>query len=887
MDQGMIAEIQRLAEAEERHGYWKRWGPYLAERSWGTVREDYSADGEPWTYFTHDQARSRAYRWGEDGLLGVCDNHQRLCFALALWNGRDPILKERLFGLSGYEGNHGEDVKEVYYYLDATPTHSYLKALYKYPQAEFPYARLVEENGRRGKLDPEFELEDTGVFAGDRYFDVFIEYAKNDVDDIVIRIRVINRGSEAADLMVLPTLWFRNTWTWCGPPYEDKPQMEMRGGGVVVATHRTLGTFQWTLPGSPELLFTENESNNERLFGGINYGPYVKDAFHEYLIRRRRDVVNLEHRGTKCCAVYPMTLAPQEEMVLVLRLAPENAAPLDAASAASVFEQRVKEADEFHQHLGPGLTEESAKVCRQAFGGLFWSKQFYHFVVHTWLKGDPGMPTPPPERKQGRNHEWQHLFNEDVISMPDKWEFPWYASWDLAFQAIAIAPADPDFAKQQLSLFLREWYMHPNGQIPAYEWTFSDVNPPVHAWACWRVYKIDARLKGKCDHAFLEAAFHKLLMNFTWWVNRKDSEGANIFEGGFLGLDNIGVFNRSAVLPSGWVLEQSDGTSWMASFCLRLLRIALELATMNRAYEDVASKFFEHFLYIADAINRYRGSGLWDEEDGFYYDRLRIGGGPDQLLRLRSMVGLLPLISCDTLDEKLIERLPGFRKRMQWFIDHRPDLTEGLASMTKGGMEQRRLLSVVNLPRLKRILQRVFDEGEFLSPYGLRSLSKYHESHPYVLALKGSTIEVHYEPAESQSGTFGGNSNWRGPVWFPMNFLLIEALQRLHHYYGDSLQIEFPTGSGQRISLGEAADRISARLCALFEPGANSKRPVYNGNQLFQDNPHFCDYVLFMEYFHGDNGAGLGASHQTGWTGLVAKLLEQRARRRVTRQSGS
>jgi hypothetical protein len=880
----MIAEINRLAEAEARQRYWKRWGPYLAERSWGTVREDYSADGQPWTYFTHDQARSRAYRWGEDGLLGLSDNHQRLCFSVALWNGHDPILKERLFGLTGYEGNHGEDVKEVYYYLDATPTHSYLKGLYKYPQLEFPYARLVAENARRGKLDPEFELQDTGAFDGDRYFDVFVEYAKNDdVDDIVIRIRVINRAREAADLIVLPTLWFRNTWTWCGPPYTDKPQMEMRGGGVVVATHPTLGAYQWTLPGSPELLFTENETNNQRLFGGVNQSPYVKDAFHEYLIHQRRDAVNPEHRGTKCCAIYPMTLAPEEETVLVLRLAPEKAAPLEAKAAASVFDRRAKEADEFYNHLAPQLTGEPAKVCRQAFAGLFWSKQFYHYVVHTWLTGDAGMPTPPPERKMGRNREWQHLFNEDVISMPDKWEFPWYAAWDLAFQAVAIAPADPDFAKSQLSLFLREWYMHPNGQLPAYEWTFSDVNPPLHSWACWRVYNIDERLKGKPDHAFLEAAFHKLLMNFTWWVNRKDSEGANIFEGGFLGLDNIGVFNRSDPLPSGWVLEQSDGTSWMACFCLSLLRIALELATINSAYEDIASKFFEHFLYIARAINRSRGSGLWDEEDGFYYDMLRFDGGQGQLLRLRTMVGLVPLISCDTLEERLIEQLPGFRKRMQWFIDHRPDLTGGLASMTKGGVEQRRLLSVVNLPRLKRILQRMFDESEFLSPYGVRSLSKYHESHPYVLPLGGSTIEIHYEPAESQSGTFGGNSNWRGPVWFPMNFLLVESLQRFHHYYGDSLQIEFPTGSGEHITLDEAADRLSARLCALFEPGPGGRRPVYNGNALFQDNPQFRDYVLFAEYFHADNGTGLGATHQTGWTGLVAKLLQQRSRRRAGR----
>ena len=880
----MLAEMHRLAEAEARREHWKRWGPYLAERAWGTVREDYSPDGQAWTYFTHEQSRSRVYRWGEDGLLGLCDNHQRLSFALGLWNGRDPILKERLFGVSGYEGNHGEDVKELYYYLDSTPTHSYMKALYKYPQAEFPYAQLINENGRRGKMDPEFEIEDTGVFAGDRYFDVFVEYAKNGVDDTLIRIRVVNRGADCADLLVLPTLWFRNTWIWGGPPSGRRPNLEMAGSGVVLATHHSLGTFQWTLPDSPELLFTENESNNELLFGGANLSPYVKDAFHEYLIHGRHEAVNPNHTGTKCCAVYPVTLGPQQEMTLVLRLAPPNAEALDAAAAASIFDERIKEADEFYHYLAPNLNSEDAAIHRQASAGLFWSKQFYHFVVHTWLKGDPGMPAPPQQRKRGRNHQWQHLFNEDVISMPDKWEYPWYAAWDLAFHAVAIAPSDPDFAKQQLSLFLREWYMHPNGQIPAYEWTFSDVNPPVHAWACWRVYKIDGRIKGKPDHAFLEAAFHKLLMNFTWWVNRKDSEGANIFEGGFLGLDNIGVFNRSSMLPSGWLLEQSDGTSWMAGFCLSLLRIALELATLNCAYEDIASKFFEHFLYIAGAINQHRGTGLWDEQDGFYYDRLRVESGQDILLRLRTMVGLVPLFACDTLEEDMIQRLPGFRKRMQWFIDHRPDLTAGLASMTASGMEQRRLLSIVNERQLRRILHRVFDEDEFLSPHGVRSLSKFHERHPYVLPIDGTTFGVNYEPAESQTGTFGGNSNWRGPVWFPMNFLLVDALQRFHHYYGDSLKVEFPTGSGKMVTLDEAAVRLASRLCALFEAGETGRRPVYNGNDLLQDNPHFRDFILFYEYFHADNGAGLGASHQTGWTGLVAKLLQQRSMRHAPRR---
>ncbi len=870
----MMAEKQRLADSEARSSHWKRWGPYLAERSWGVVREDYSADGNAWEFFPHDHARSRAYRWTEDGILGICDNHQRLCFALAFWNGRDPILKERLFGLSGNEGNHGEDVKEVYYYLDSTPTHSYLKGLYKYPQAEYPYTRLLEENRRRGKLDPEFEIEQTGVFEGDRYFDITAEYAKNDVDDILIRVTVVNRGPEAADIQFIPTLWFRNTWSWCGPPY-DKPSLRLTSAGAVHAVHKTLGGFLWTLENSPELLFTENVTNNERIFGSPNAGQYVKDAFHDYIIGGRRDAVNPHHQGTKCCAMYSLTLGPGEEKVLNMRLAREGAPTLTTAVVTHVFSQRIREADEFYADYAPGLTPEALRVQRQAFAGMFWSKQYYHFVVHTWLEGDRGMPAPPSQRWSGRNRQWVHLFNEDIVSMPDKWEYPWYAAWDLAFHAVAFASIDPDFAKRQVALFLREWYMHPNGQIPAYEWSFSDVNPPVHAWACWRVFKIDARLKGKPDHDFLESVFHKLLMNFTWWVNRKDSEGANIFEGGFLGLDNIGIFDRSAPLPSGWLLEQSDGTSWMGMFCLNMLEIALQLATYNQAYEDIASKFFEHFLYIAGAINHSRGTGLWDEEDGFYYDRLRVADGKDILLRLRSLVGLLPMLAADTVEESLIDQLPGFKKRRQWFIDHRPDLTETLASITEGGIEQRRILSLVNRPRLERILQRMLDEAEFLSPHGIRSLSKHYEQNPFIQPISGMTFRVDYEPAESRTGIFGGNSNWRGPVWFPINFLLIEALQRFNHYYGESLQVEFPTGSGDRVNLKEAAARISQRLSSLFLPGPDGRRPVYNGNELFQTDPHFSDKILFYEFFDGDTGAGLGASHQTGWTGLVAKLLKQ------------
>jgi len=871
----MMAEKQRLADAEARNSHWKRWGPYLAERSWGVVREDYSADGNAWDFFPHDHARSRAYRWTEDGILGISDNHQRLCFALAVWNGRDPILKERLYGLSGHEGNHGEDVKEVYYYLDATPTHSYLKGLYKYPQAEFPYARLLEENRRRGKLDPEFEIEETGVFQEDRYFDITAEYAKRDVDDILIRITVANRGPEAADMQLIPTLWFRNTWTWCGPPYLHKPSLTMASSGMVEVEHETLGGFLWTLEDSPKLLFTENETNNERIFGSPSAGKYVKDAFHHYVIDGQQDAVNPDHRGTKCCAVYPLTLGPGQETVIAMRLARQGSPALEKGEAADVFDRRIREADEFYADYAPGLTPEALSVQRQAFAGLFWSKQYYHFVVHTWLEGDRGLPPPPPQRWDGRNKQWVHLFNEDIISMPDKWEYPWYAAWDLAFHAVALASIDPDFAKGQLALFLREWYMHPNGQIPAYEWKFSDVNPPVHAWACWRVFKIDARLKGKPDHDFLESVFHKLLMNFTWWVNRKDSEGANIFEGGFLGLDNIGIFDRSAPLPSGWLLEQSDGTSWMGMFCLNMLEIALQLATYNKAYEDIASKFFEHFLYIAGAINHSRGTGLWDEEDGFYYDRLRVADDKDILLRLRSIVGLLPMLAADTMEESLIATLPGFKKRMQWFIDHRPDLTETLASITECGIEQRRILSLVNRPRLERILQRMLDEAEFLSPHGIRSLSKHYQQNPFVQPIDGMTFRVDYEPAESRTGMFGGNSNWRGPVWFPINFLLIEALQRYNHYYGDNLLVEFPTGSGDRVTLKEAAKRLSQRLSSLFLPGADGRRPVYNGNDLFQTDPHFRNHVLFYEFFNGDTGTGLGSSHQTGWTGLVAKLLKQ------------
>ncbi len=870
------AEQQRLAEAEAHSKHWKRWGPYLAERAWGTVREDYSPDGTAWEYFPHDDARSRVYRWTDDGILGICDNHQYLCFALAFWNGKDPILKERLFGLTGNQGNHGEDVKELYYYLDATPTNSYLKGLYKYPQARFPYEQLVEENRRRTRSDPEFELQDTRIFDDSRYFDIFAEYAKQDVDDILIRVTIANRGPDASDLVFLPTLWFRNTWSWgANEDPSERPQLRGAGPGKIRAAHGALGEFLFSLEETSELLFTENETNTERFWKWRGDNPYYKDAFHEYLIHGRKEVVNPRLEGTKACAVYRVNVAAQQQKVFRFRLNRASSPDLPRDQWDAVFDTRLKDANDFYGGLAHALPDEAKDVQRQAFAGMFWGKQFYHFVVDTWLKGDPSMPKPPEQRLRGRNHKWRHLFNEDVISMPDKWEYPWYAAWDLAFHAVAIAPADPDFAKAQLSLFLREWYMHPNGQLPAYEWAFGDVNPPVHAWASWRVFQIDQRLQGAPDFAFLERVFHKLLMNFTWWVNRKDSEGANIFEGGFLGLDNIGIFDRSATLPSGWLLEQSDGSSWMAMYCLNMLKIALQLSVVDPTYEDIASKFFEHFLYIADAINHHDGSGLWDEEDGFYYDRLRIADGSHVLLRLRSLVGLVPLFAIDTLGRHLVDRHPGFKKRMQWFIDHRPDLMAGLASMTESGIEQRRLLSVVNRARLERILRRAFDESEFLSPFGIRSLSRYHKDQPYSVPLDGMSFRVEYEPAESQTGTFGGNSNWRGPVWFPMNFLLIEALQRLDFYYGDSFSVEFPTGSGRRISLREAAQQLSRRLSSLFLPGNNGHRPVYGESRLFQDDPYFRSHVLFSEYFHGDTGQGLGASHQTGWTGLVAKLLQQ------------
>jgi len=869
-------EELRLKEARERSAHWKRWGPYLAERQWGTVREDYSPHGTAWDFFPHDHARSRAYRWGEDGLGGITDNHGRLCFALALWNGHDPILKERLFGLTGPEGNHGEDVKEYYFYLDSTPTHSYMKFLYKYPQAAFPYGTLIEENGGRDRQAPEFELIDTGVFDGDRYFDVLVEYAKAAPDDLLIRVTAVNRGPGEAALHLLPTLWYRNTWSW-NPAGPERPVLRQgvatAGHVVIEGEHPSLGARWLYCEGAPELRFTENETNTERLWRAPNRARYVKDGIGRSVVAGERDAVNPAAVGTKAAAYHRWTLAPGESRTTRLRLA-NTPIPGDPFGREfdSTCTRRLAEADEFYATVIPkALSDDAKSVMRQAFAGLLWSKQFYHYDVRRWLEGDPGSPPPPPERWQGRNREWLHLYNEDVVSMPDKWEYPWYAAWDLAFHMIPLALIDPDFAKAQLVLFLREWYMHPNGQLPAYEWALGDVNPPVHAWAALRVYRIERRLRGKGDRTFLVRVFHKLLLNFTWWVNREDAEGKNVFQGGFLGLDNIGVFDRSAPLPTGGHIEQSDGTSWMGMYCLNMLAIALELAKEDPAYEDVASKFFEHFVYIAHAMNTL---DLWDEVDGFYYDVLRTDGAACRL-KVRSMVGLIPLFAVETLEPEVVERLHGFKRRMQWFIDNHPEFREHVETATKPGVGPRRLLAIVPRERLPRVLGYMLDEAEFFSPHGIRAVSRFHKDHPYVLSLNGTEHRVDYEPAESTGGLFGGNSNWRGPVWFPVNYLLIESLQRCHHFYGDGMKVPCPTGSGRMLNLWEVAAELSRRLARIFLRGRDGRRPVYGGTEKFQRDPHWRDLILFHEYFHGDTGAGIGASHQTGWTGLVAKLLQQ------------
>jgi hypothetical protein len=886
-----LPEEIRLAEDARRERNWKRWGPYLAEREWGTVREDYSASGNAWEYFPHDHARSRAYRWGEDGLLGITDREGRLCFALALWNGRDPILKERLFGLTGTEGNHGEDVKEYYFYLDSTPTHSYMKALYKYPQREFPYALLVEENRKRGKDQGELELLDTGVFQENRYFDVFAEYAKSSPNDVLIRITVANRGPEAAQLHVLPTLWFRNTWSWgrTGEGYWSKPRVQQVREAVLLVEHASLGTFRLAAaPGPdgrlPAFVFTENETNAARLFNTPNSSPYVKDAFHEYVIHGRKAAVNPEKTGTKAAAHYHVSVPSGGEVTLRLRLV----ADLEASGSyfgsgfGAIFRKRIEEADEFYAALLPdGATDEERGVMRQGYAGLLWTKQFFHLSIKDWLEGDPSQPRPPEGRKHGRNHDWVHLYNRDIISMPDKWEYPWYAAWDLAFHMIPFAKLDPQFAKDQLVLLLREWYMHPNGQLPACEFSFSDVNPPVHAWAAWRVYKMTGP-HGRRDRLFLERVFQKLLLNFTWWVNRRDLHGNHVFAGGYLGLDNIGVFDRSQILPTGGHLEQADGTAWMGFYCATMLSMALELAKEDPAYEDVASKFFEHFIAIADAINTLGGTGLWDDEDGFYYDSLHLDDRSIPL-RVRSMVGLLPLIAVEVLEMRTIEGLPGFSKRMNWFLENRKDLAQLISCMKTPDVDRghrHRLLALPSRDRLVRTLRYLLDEGEFLSPYGVRALSRIYQERPYVFRVNGAEYRVEYVPGESNTGLFGGNSNWRGPIWFPVNYLLIEALERYHHFYGNSLKVECPTGSGQLLNLNEVAREIVRRLVKVFLPDALGRRPCHGEIAQFADDPHWRELVLFYEYFHGDAGRGVGASHQTGWTALVLRSIEDLAKAR-------
>jgi hypothetical protein len=874
------AEAQRLEDDACRKKHWKRWGPYLSDRAWGTVREDYSASGTAWEAFPHEHARSRAYRWNEDGLAGLCDRHQYMCFALAFWNGHDPILKERLFGLTGHEGNHGEDVKEYYFHLDSTPTHSYMKFLYKYPQTAFPYERLVEENRRRSRLEPEFELVHTGCFDQDRYFDVFVEYAKASPEDICIRVQAVNRGPDAAELTVMPTIWYRNTWSWgadirrprfhAGDPVDD--------AAVIETVHEYYGLRRLLCDKQPTLLFTENETNSRRLYDDEEGPRYCKDGFHDYVVNGQKAAVHPDHVGSKAAAHYILTLPPGAAAYIRLRFTNQTSADaFTHQNFEAVFDARIGEANEFYERLAPRrLSEDARRVQRQAFAGLLWNKQYYHYDVSRWLKGDPVGQEPPRERQHGRNADWTHLYNADVLSMPDKWEYPWYAAWDLAFHCIPFALIDPTFAKEQLVLMLREWYMHPNGQMPAYEWAFEDVNPPVHAWAAWRVYKIEQKRNGGGDRVFLERVFHKLLLNFTWWVNRKDREGKNIFEGGFLGLDNIGVFDRSSPLPTGGRLEQSDATSWMGMYCLNMLTIALELAHDNRAYEDVASKFFEHFVYICRAMNNIGGKQieLWDRADGFFYDVLHLPNGETTHMKIRSMVGLIPLFAVETLDSRLIDRLPRFKHRMQWFIENRPEFAQHVETQSyEGGV--RRFLSLVNRHRLRSVMRYLLDENEFLSPYGIRALSRYHSDHPYILNLMGHEHRVDYEPAESSTPQFGGNSNWRGPIWFPVNYLLIESLQKFHYFLGDHYRVEYPFGSGQQATLGQVAHGLSQRLIRLFLRDGKGRRPVFGGEPLFQGDPQWRDHLLFYEYFHGDNGAGIGASHQTGWTGLVAKLIQQ------------
>ncbi|KAL5523625.1 hypothetical protein ACEPAG_7798 [Sanghuangporus baumii] len=939
-------ERYRLEEDERKERHWKRWGPYLSERQWATVREDYSWNGDAWSHFPHSQARSRAYRWGEDGLAGISDNHLRLCFALAFWNEEDTVLKERLFGVTGHQGNHGEDVKELYYYLDSTPTHSYMKYLYKYPQRAYPYEELVRENQSRSRDVSEFEITDTGIFDDDRYWDIFVEYAKEEdnPDSIYIRVTAYNRGPDPATLHILPHFWFPNTWSW-PLPRPEKPSLVGHNENAITATHPTLGkTHLYCLPSPPPvgpndeeeveeseeddsvyptLLFTENETNYQRLYGGQNESKYSKDAFHDYLIPSHRpkeedygfgkihshyysedgdadyeegprtpfpaenEFVNPQKKGTKAAAHYAFKDVPGNGgcAVIRLKLTPNKPHKDESLQDESLFddviEERRREADEFYNNLaGHGISDDFKQIMRQALAGMLWTKQFYQFIQKAWLEGDPAQPPPPPNRKWIRNREWKHLHIADILSMPDKWEYPFFAAWDTAFHCIPLAMVDPAFAKNQLQMLVREWYMKPDGQIPAYEWNFGDVNPPVHAWATFRVFKIERKLFGKEDVPFLESVFQKLLLNFTWWVNRKDASGQNIFEGGFLGLDNIGVFNRSEPLPTGGTLRQADGTAWMAFYCLNMLNIALELAKHNPVYEDIASKFFEHFIFIADAMT-YKGStdedlSLWNENDGFYYDAISFGPGNSMQLPVKSLVGLIPLYATLTLEPSVINRLPGFKKRMEWFIENRPEVSQrNMANIELPGRGDRRLLALASKERLIRILEKMLDEDEFFSDHGIRSLSKKHKDEPWGMDVHGQRYEVNYWPGDSHSGMFGGNSNWRGPIWLATNFLLIESLQRFHQYYGNDLQVECPTGSGDYMNLADVAEEIQHRIIHIFGRDIEGKRATNGGNTKFDLDPHFRDYLQFYEFFHADDGRGLGASHQTGWTGLVAFHIMQ------------
>ncbi|MEG3440064.1 glucosidase [Pannus brasiliensis CCIBt3594] len=893
----MTAEENRLAEDQAHTAYWKRWGPYLSERQWGTVREDYSSTGEAWDYISHDRARSYAYRWGEDGIAGISDNHQRLCFAIALWNGEDPILKERLFGLTGSEGNHGEDVKEYYFYLDNTPTHSYMKYLYKYPQSAFPYSQLVEENRHRDRHQPEFELVDTGIFSEHRYFDVFVEYGKNSPEDILINLTIVNRGPDFKPLHLLPTLWFRNTWSWADKV--EKPSLKVRHSdvnfSVIEASHSTLGQRWLYCEGNAELLFTENETNHRRLWQGANTSDFVKDGIHEYLIQNKTlasedsvheyliqnktPTINPDRIGTKVAAHYALGIPPGATQVIRLRLSdsPDLTDPF-GAEFERILQTRLAEADEFYDRLAsPNLSPDQRNIQRQAFAGMLWSKQYYYYVVERWLDGDEGRIPPPEWRQQGRNSRWRHLHCDDILSMPDKWEYPWFAAWDLAFHAIPLTMVDPAFAKRQLQRLTREWYMHPNGQLPAYEWSFDDVNPPVHAWATIRVYQLEQKIYGRSDLEFVERIFQKLSLNFTWWVNREDRVGNNVFQGGFLGLDNIGVFDRSKPLPTGGYMQQSDGTSWMAMYCLNLLTIALELSQRNPVYEDIASKFFEHFIYIAAAMNGVGKSStkLWDDTDRFYYDVLNLPDGRQIQLKVRSMVGLTSLFAAALIPQETIDRLPDFKRRATWFLENRPHLIEDIGYLTSRGEGNLRVLSLLSPDRLRSILKRLLDETEFLSPYGVRAVSRYHAANPFSFWVEGEEYRVDYEPAESTTALFGGNSNWRGPIWFPVNYLIIESLLKFHAFWGDNFTVECPTGSGQMMNLQQVARELSRRLIAIFTRDAAGRRPVYGGTELFQTDPHWRDLIPFYEYFHGDNGAGIGASHQTGWTGLIARLIQQ------------